>query len=662
MRRITSLRFAAGILALLPLPSYATDLALQRIMLSSAGVGYFEYAAEVEGTATLDLDVPLEQVDDVLKSLVVFDSAGGVGGVELPGHDGARSAFGQVPFGPEALGSALDLLNALQGVEIEVRGPHPVTGRVLRAERVREPAGTQPDGGVQRTRVTLLGQGGLQQFILEDAESVQVADPVLRARIEKALEALRRDEARATRHLTLRSTGTTRRTVRVGYVAAAPLWKASYRLVLPSGNAAGARLQGWAVLENASGADWHGVELALQYGNPVTFRQAIYRTYYVQRPEVPVEVLGRILPEPDRGGQPVRSMASNALAPAPLAAPAAKATTEAQPDSGMASMGEGVAAGETAEETVFVLPTKLDLPAGHTASVPILDATVAAERVGVLSAGRAHPLAALRVRNDSPTSLPAGVLALYDLSGAVAFAGDAQLAGLPRSEQRLLSFAEDLRTRATWDEDDSSTIAGVAAAQGVLRLEVLDRHTTRFTVTAPAAEPRTLIVEIPRRPGAKLSGDATAEEALETVWRIRVQLNAGETRNIAMHQDVVERQETSLVEDRDVLARVLGSQALSPAARAALQTLADLRAEEAGRAAERDRLKAELAQVEADEERIRRNLASVPANDALHARLVRALDQDETRIESLQDAIGKADVAAQAAQQKLAEAAAAFRL
>jgi hypothetical protein len=660
MRRIISLRFAAGILVLLPLPSYATDLALQRIMLSSAGVGYFEYAAEVEGTATLDLDVPLEQVDDVLKSLVVFDSAGGVGGVELPGHDGGRAVFGQVPFGPEALGSAVDLLNALQGVEIEVRGPHPVTGRVLRAERVREPAGTRPDGGVQRTRVTLLGPAGLQQFVLEDAESVQVADPALRARIDKALEALRRDEARATRHLTLRSTGTARRTVRVGYVAAAPLWKASYRLVLPSGNAAGARLQGWAVLENGSGADWHGVELTLQYGNPVTFRQAIYRTYYVQRPEVPVEVLGRILPEPDRGGQPVRSMASSA--PAPLAAPAAKATAEAQPDGGMATIGEDVAAGENAEETVFVLPTKLDLPAGHTASVPILDATVPAERIGVLSAGRAHPLSALLIRNDSSTSLPAGVLALYDLSGAAAFAGDAQLAGLPRSEQRLLSFAEDLRTRAAWDDDDSSTIAGVTAAEGVLHLEVLDRHTIRFTVTAPAAEPRTLIVEIPRRPGATLSGDATAEEALETVWRVRVQLKAGETRNIALHQDVVERQETSLVEDRDVLARVLGSQALSPAARAALQTLAGLRTEEAARASERDRLKGELAQVEADEERIRRNVASVPANDALHARLVRALDQDEARIESLQDAIGKADVAAQAARQKLAEAAAAFRL
>ena len=52
-------------------PVNAADLSLERIMLSSGGVGYFEYEATVDGNATLNLDVPLDQVDDILKSLVV---------------------------------------------------------------------------------------------------------------------------------------------------------------------------------------------------------------------------------------------------------------------------------------------------------------------------------------------------------------------------------------------------------------------------------------------------------------------------------------------------------------------------------------------------------------------------------------------------------------
>ena len=69
-----------------PTLALAQDLALKRVMLSSGGMGYFEYEANVEGDATLKLTVSLQQVDDVLKSLVVYDDKGGVGGLSLPGR------------------------------------------------------------------------------------------------------------------------------------------------------------------------------------------------------------------------------------------------------------------------------------------------------------------------------------------------------------------------------------------------------------------------------------------------------------------------------------------------------------------------------------------------------------------------------------------------
>ena len=251
-------------------PGFAADLALKRVMLSSAGVGYFEYEAAADGPVTLGLDVPLDQVDDVLMSLVVFDSTGGVGTVELPGRDNTRASFGDVPFGPDALRSPIDTLNSMQGVEIAEQGPRPMIGRIVHAEPVTETLTVpgQPPIVVQRTRVTLLGAEGLRQFVLEEADSIQVTDPELRARIGRALESLRREASQSMRHIVLRSSGSGQRTVRVGYVAVAPLWKASYRLVLPAKEGDPARLQGWAVLENQSGTDWSGVNLTLQYGNP----------------------------------------------------------------------------------------------------------------------------------------------------------------------------------------------------------------------------------------------------------------------------------------------------------------------------------------------------------------------------------------------------------
>lgn len=655
-------------------PAWASgDLALRRVMLSTGGVAYVEYEAEVNGAATLGLDVRLDQVDDVLKSLVVFDDAGGVGGIELPGRDGSGAAFGDLPFGASALGSPLDFLNALRGVELTVTGPQPMTGRLLRAEKVAVQSGANDENRVERTRVSLLAADGLRQFVLEDAISVDVADPVLRARIGKALETLRRDAGSDTRHITLRSTAgaSGSRMVRVGYVAGAPLWKTTYRLVLPDKGSDKARLQGWAVLENTTGADWNGVSLTLQYGNPVTFRQALYSTYFVTRPEVPVEIMGRLLPNVD-----TRARAESDAEPAPpppapaamRAAPqggaAAFAKVAASPTPMMAAPGQEPAASEGAEDTAFVLPEKVVLASGHTASVPILDRDVTASRVGLLGFGQTHPLSAIRVTNDTATSLPAGVLTLYDPASPAAFSGDARLGGLPAGESRLLSFAEDLRTTAVWRNDNASAIASVTAADGVLVINGRLRWTSRVTLSAPAGEKRDLLLELPKRSGNVLATDNAIKPIEETaaVWRFAVPLAAAETRTIALASEQITAEQISLVRDDTVLASVLSRPGLGDAAMAALKRLADLRARRAAGDAEVKKLTDQQAQLERDEDRIRRNLAAVPAGDALHTRLVRQLDVAETSIEALRASIANAQKAADQMQRDFAAAVGSFKL
>jgi hypothetical protein len=660
----------AGIaLPVLNLPSLADGLALKRVMLSSAGVGYVEYDAAVDGAATLGLDVPLAQVDDVLKSLVVYDSAGGVGGFTLPGENDQAAAFGDVPFGPEALGSALAYLNSLQGVELQVTGPQPMTGRLLHAETIREGARPdQPDSGTERTRVTLLTDTGLRQFVLEEANSVQVADPALRGKIAAALAALRRSSASTMRHITLHDSGTGQRTIRVGYVAPMALWKTSYRLVLPAKPGDKARLHGWAVLENGTGADWSGVKLTLQYGDPVTLHQSLYRSYFVVRPDVPVDIMGRILPDVDTralakaGARPMGGATrSFAAMPAPMMM-AAPAPMPAPPP--MAPPSDQTAAAEGAEETVFSLPNPVDLPAGHTASVPILDRMVTASRVGLVQLDRPHPLAAIRLTNDTATSLPAGILTLYDPASPANFAGDARLGGLPAGESRMLSFAADLRTAVTWRIDRSTTLAGLTAAGGVLHTDQRQRWTARITLAAPPAEARHLLIEIPKYLGTALVTDDGSQpvEQTATLWRLAVDLAPGATREITVHVDRIIAQQTVLMQDSRVLANLLDTQTLAPRTRAALQHVADLRAAEAAHAAARDRLKAQLAQAGQDEDRVRKNLAVIPANDALHARLVQQIAGDEDRIAALAKSIAEAETAVTQAHQALSAAVQALEI
>ena len=659
-RRAARLAAALLLAVVAPLAAARADgLTLRRVMLSAAGVGYFEYAAEVTGNAELGLDVPLGQVDDVLASLVVFDADGRVAGVSLPGADGEAAAFAGVPFGPPALTSALAYLNALQGVELSVQGPRPMTGRLLRAEP--EPMGEDEP---PRTRVSLLTAQGLQQFVLEDAEGVQVADPALRTRIDAALAALRGQAAQEVRHLTLRTEGSGARSLRLAYVAAAPLWKTTYRLVLPDATGDKARLQAWAVFENVSGTDWNGVELALQYGNPVTFRQALYRTYFVERPQVPVEVLGRILPDVDSGARPVAAAA--APAPAPSGAPATLAfrKSAAPMAPAMAEPASEAATTEAAESTVFRLPGPVVLGAGQTATLPILDRSVPASRVWLVQEGRPHPLAAVRLVNDTGASLPAGMLTLYDLGADAAFAGNARLGGVPTGGSRLLAFAEDLRTGVDWRTARATTLASLTAAAGVLHIQRRERTTLRITLTAPPTESRVLLLEIPRRDDSTLVAEGAFKPSEETaaVWRVPVELSAGGTETVVLHIDRMLAEQTTLLQDSPVLATILNEQGLSDAARAALAHVASLRSAVAAREAEQARLTARRTALEQDEERLRKNLAVVAAGDALHGSLVRALAADEAQLATLAGEAAAAEAALAEARAALQQAVQSLRI
>ena len=548
-----------------------------------------------------------------------------------------------------------------------------MAGRLLRAEVVREPAEPPGSPPTTRTRVSLLTPDGLRQFVLEDSDSVQVADEALRGRIERALAASRRESAGDSRHITLRTAGDGQRTVRAGFVAAAPLWKASYRLLLPAAGAdpatARARLQGWATLENATGADWSGVSLSVQYGNPVTFRQALYRLYFVARPEVPVEVLGRLLPDVDTRARPTTRAAA---LPPPVPPPAgglfatskdAVPATAPSPAPALAAPAEPAAVEEGAEETVFSVPFPVSLQAGHTASVPLLDASIPAGRVSVAKEGDAHPLAAIRVENTTGASLPAGVLTLYDPGSSAPYAGDARLGGLPKGETRLLSYAQDLRTTIEWRNEDSTRVVSMAASGGVLTVDSRHRRVVHATLTAPADQPRRVLLEVVKPGGGEVApGFATPSEQTAAAWRFAVDLQPGAVREVSFAVDTREQQTFGLLDDDDAVATVLNLQGASPAARAALQRIADLRQAEAARTAERDALNDQRETVNHDEERLRANLQAVGPGDAVRTQLLQQLRADEIRLAELSAARDKADAAVTAAHNALTDAVATLRL
>ena len=135
------------------LPALAQDLPVRAVTLSNAGLAQIERAGRVAPGAPLTFRVPVEDVDDVLKSLLVRDAGGTVEGVRLAAHAapslGVRTrtaALGRP--GAHHPGAALaPLVRAAGGAH---RGPG--GGEGLRRAAVRLALHHEPERQVEQTR------------------------------------------------------------------------------------------------------------------------------------------------------------------------------------------------------------------------------------------------------------------------------------------------------------------------------------------------------------------------------------------------------------------------------------------------------------------------------------------------------------------------------
>ncbi|MEM7123573.1 MAG: DUF4139 domain-containing protein [Pseudomonadota bacterium] len=624
------------------------DLTLKRAVLSTGGVGYFEYEATVDGDQTLRFDVRLDQVDDVLKSLVVFDGAGGVGSVSLPGRAGLADLFRDLPFDGAALQSPATLLRALTGSEVTIEGPSRISGRILSVV----PEVTQLDDGttITRHRLTVMGEDGLAQAILEDANEITFADAELEEQIADALADLAQHRVQDRRTLEVKVSGEGERLVRVGYVVEAPLWKTSYRLAL--GDDGKALLQGWAVLENMSGQDWEAVDLTLVSGNPVTFRQALYQAYYVARPEVPVDVAGQVLPPVDSGtvggrarteeaeadfGAAVYAAEEMMLESAVMADVAVPAPVE---EPGYATL-TAATSEDAATQVVFRVPQPVTVDRGQSLMVPLVDQDVDVAHVALYSPNvqARHPLAAVELTNNTAIGLPPGVVTIYEkstVSGGETFVGDARLPALQAGDSRLIAYAVDQKTLIDRENDYTATISRATIDRGVLHVSHTQTQTTTYTIEAPVGEAREVILEHPRVFGWDLVSPSGDVEKTDTAYRIPVSVPAGQTVTMKVVMEQPQAESLNLLTMADPQVVYFAEDSEIPAdVRDAFKRLAELKGavgETERKIAETERERQVLLE---EQERLRDNLDTVPRESDLHTRYMNKLGEQEDAIESL---------------------------
>jgi len=480
-----------------------SELPVRRVTLSSSGLIQVERGGMLEPGASARFRAPAEDVDDILKSLVVADPAGTVEGVRLPAQDLAAEAFRGLPLRPEDFASRAALLNALRGHEAEAGGAR---GRIAEA--------AEGEGGV--LRLALITPTGLRSLVIREGEEVRLADAGLAARVARAAEALAAARTADTREVEVALRAERPREVVLAYVAGAPLWKPSWRLSVPAVGApadAEARLMGWAVVENRTGSDWNRVRLSLVSGEAAAYRQALYTPVLIARPELPVRGAESVLVRPDTGARPAPPPPAP-MAMAELASRSAReraaagAAPQAAPMPAMAPPAPPAApavAEASAGRVAFALPEPVSIRSGETANVPFLDVRLPAERIWwVQDLSARHPLQAVRIRNTTPHTLPDGLATVYGTEGAEAggFLGDAEIRALPPGDARILAFARDRDVLMTSSGSTAEEPRRVALRRGFVDVEFLALRESALAVDPRGARGK-LVVDLPRRNGER---------------------------------------------------------------------------------------------------------------------------------------------------------------
>src|SRR3989442_4350561 len=269
-------------------------LPLSEVVLYSSGVGYFQRDGSIDGHGHMELRFKVDNINDLLKSMVVQDFDGGrVAAVTYDSRDPITKTLKSFAVDLTTHPSLGALLGQIRGESIEVATPNPVRGVILGVEQKQERVGD--DKVVEVEYLNLLAPDGLRSLPLSQVQRIQIANEHLDAELRQALAVLASGHDTQKKTVALEFDGEGSRRVRIAYIIETPIWKTSYRLLLsdsePPFPAA------WRIVENTTDEDWQNVRLSLISGRPLSFTMDMYEPLYVQRPVVVPDLYASLKPQ-----------------------------------------------------------------------------------------------------------------------------------------------------------------------------------------------------------------------------------------------------------------------------------------------------------------------------------------------------------------------------
>jgi len=553
-----------------PRPSIAaeaksTQLPLKKVVLFNSGVGFFQHDGRVDGNVKVEMKFNVEDINDLLKSMVLQDLNGGqISTVNYGSKDPITKTLQTFAVDLTSDTTLADLLRQIRGEKIQVDAPNPITGVILGVEtRLSRNANEE----VTSTDIlNLVTATGLRAIPLNSVRETRLLDERLNSELQQALAILAMSHAVDKKSVTLNFTGQGLRAVRVGYIQESPIWKTSYRLVLDDNKPP--YLQGWAIVENTSEQDWDEVGLTLISGRPISFLMNLYEPLYVGRPMVEPELFASLRPQThdqdlEEREKQFRALASNAAGRSPRrprftgsfggmggggffggSPPAsgdvvAGSTGNAAPMDPSQGVKSAAEAAEVGELFRYSIDTPVSLPRQQSAMIPIVNDSLEGEKLSIYNreVHAKHPLNGVKFTNTTKLHLMQGPITVFD---GGEYAGDAQIQDLPPAGKRLISYALDLDTEVALSTKQAPEQLVSARITGKVFHSTHRRvRTHSYLIKTSGSHAKKILIEQPIEENWKLFSTRPTETTRD-LYRFAVTAEPGTAITLTVEEELLE--------------------------------------------------------------------------------------------------------------------------
>ena len=526
------------------------------------------------------------------------------------------------------------------------------------------------EGHVSEDRVTFRVRGDevgdfLASFAVmeKDGSSVRAASFPLRKEEEPTPEAAKKPEASAEpkdpkkrlETVVMELDGRDHE-LAVGYIAEAPVWRPSYRLVLQNEKV---HLQVWGIVQNLSGEDWRNTHLTVVADAPLSLRTQLETPLIPSRPllvegneviavvpqsetslqnapappsvpkaaaapeeeEMDMKVLGGL----SSNKAPSEKKVSRDFRHAPMPSrPAAnpQGLVAASAPSRTRNLAALAAVAVTGGATRYELPNPVTVPNGSATMLLLLDKEVAGESAFLFAPdpgvpdSASHPFRVARFTNQTGGLLERGPLAFFGEGG---FLGQGVIENLPQGASATVPFALEQSLAVERNVDyiqEGSRLFQVDSGRLVISRQVGPR--TKYTLKSGAERASKLWLKHPRQQGSTLrSPPKDTEDNVGTGSAlVPVRVEGKQTATLELNERAPQQQGMDWLSPlaEEAVKEYLAAADADPATAKALKAAFALRDDWKKATDESAKLRAEQQELERATEETRDNLKAIEKN------------------------------------------------